>query len=78
MNIGSKLYLKKNVNVYAKIISQVKVHRIPHFQISIYRCKSITEACVSKYTLEQFYQFLPINKKSFIEKIIYSMGYKIN
>ena len=69
MLIGKKLYLKENINVFAKIVSKVDLHEIPHFQISIYRGESISEACISKHALEQFYQVSPHKKINVIKKI---------
>ena len=62
MLIGKKLYLKENIDVYAKVVSKVDVHETPHFQISIYRCDSINKACISQHALEQFYQVSPHKK----------------
>ena len=70
MLIGKKLYLKENINVYAKVVSKVDVHEIPHFQISIYRGDSISEACISQNALEQFYQVSPHKKINIINKIL--------
>ena len=42
MLIGKNLYLKENIYVYDKIVSKFDVHKIPHFQISIYRGDSIS------------------------------------
>lgn len=73
MEVGSILYLKKNINVYAKIISEINFHHIPHYQISIYRGDSVTEACLSKNALEKFYQKSPTKKINFIKKIFNSI-----
>ena len=70
MEIGSKLYLKNDINVYAKIISKIDVHEIPHFQISIFRGDSISEACVSKHALEMFYQASPHKKINMFKQLL--------
>ena len=69
MEVGSKLYLKKNTNVYAKIISEVNVNKIPHFNILIFRGDSKTEGCLSKYALDLFYQDTPNKKINFFKNI---------